>query len=57
VYPSNIVADTAPAAGTTAPVGSAIQEWSCAAGSEPFQSASGTWTCNPGNYGPTWGGQ
>jgi len=57
VYPSNIVAYTVPAAGTRAPVGAAIQEYSCAAESEPSQSASGTWVCNPGNYGPDWGGQ
>lgn len=57
VYPLSIVAYTVPAAGATAPVGAAIQEYSCAAGSEPIQSASDTWTCNPGNYGPNWGGQ
>jgi hypothetical protein len=57
VYSSNVVAYTVPAAGTRAPVGGAIEEYSCAAGSEPSQSASGTWVCNPGNYGAVWGGQ
>lgn len=57
VYPSNIVAYTVPAAGTSAPVGGAIEEYSCAAGGEPSRSSSGTWVCNPGNYGPDWGGQ
>jgi len=55
--PSNIVAYTVPAAGTSTPVGGAIEEYSCAAGSEPSQSASGTWVCNPGDSGPSWGGQ
>jgi beta-lactam-binding protein with PASTA domain len=57
VYPTNIVAYTVPAAGTKAPFGSDIEEYSCAAGGTPSQLASGSWTCNPGNYGPDWGGQ
>lgn len=57
VYPSNIVAYTTPAAGTRTPVNTAVQEWSCAAGSEPSQPTPGTWICNPGDYATVWGGQ
>lgn len=55
-YPTNIVAYTVPAAGTSVAVGSDIDEYSCAAGSTPTPSSTGLWSCNPGDYGPVWGG-
>ena len=55
-YPTNIVAYTVPAAGASVPVGSDIDEYSCAAGGTPTPSSTGLWSCNPGDYGPTWGG-
>lgn len=56
-YPTNVIAYTVPAAGTTVAEGTAIQEYSCGAGSTPTPSPAGLWSCNPGDYGPTWGGQ
>ena len=57
VYPSNIVAYTEPAAGALAPVGSVIQQWSCAAGNVPAHLASGSWVCNPDDTSAIWGGR
>jgi len=57
VYPTSIVAYTIPAAGSMAPVGSSVEEYSCAAGSQPTEATSGSWICNPGGYYANWGGQ
>lgn len=58
VYPDSVIAYTDPPAGTQAPIGSAIQDYSCAAGYQPYQDGSSAgWGCNPGDLAPNWGGQ